>query len=525
MAAATSKTAIFKVSKWLHKYIGLGLILFMVWTSISGILMNHPGLVSGVSVPGWLVPPQYHVRNWNRSSLVTLEFSKRNPDVAYLAGKQGIWKTGDGYRNFTPMMDGLPRSQYYRKAKDLLLLEEESLLLAATEGGLYRCDLVSEKWYKIPLANKGEPVLRILHAGEKLIAVTPFHVYASPNPPATIAFRPLAIGRDEPQARVSLVKLFFDLHNGEAWGIGGKLLFDATGLILVFLSISAFYTWYFPWQKRRRKASRLLTNPRSRTVFKYMFKYHLKLGIWICAILLLIGGTGLFMRPPLLVALVGKDMPAGLYPGLHEDSPWNDKIQNALFDETTGELLLQCTDGFWQGNPQAGTVFRKADSTVPVFVMGSTVLEARTDGALVGSFNGIYNWNRNTNAATDVLNERAANGVSPVRPAEIMVTGYFRTPVGEEFITAHEQGLLPLRGAALNGRFQMPSELLDDFRLPLWNYLFEIHNGRFFQDLVGTWYLLIVPLGSLLFVVITLSGLYDWLYLNVLHRLKAGNGL
>lgn len=54
--------------------------------------------------------------------------------------------------------------------------------------------------------------------------------------------------------------------------------------------------------------------------------------------------------------------------------------------------------------------------------------------------------------------------------------------------------------------------------MPLWNYLFEIHNGRFFKDLVGDWYLLIIPLGSLLFILITLSGVYDWLYLRVLRK-------
>jgi len=51
--------------------------------------------------------------------------------------------------------------------------------------------------------------------------------------------------------------------------------------------------------------------------------------------------------------------------------------------------------------------------------------------------------------------------------------------------------------------------------MPLWNWLFEIHNGRFFKDLIGEWYILIVPLGSLLFVLITLSGVYDWIHIRI----------
>jgi len=32
----------FHISRWLHKYVGLLLILFLMWMSISGVLMNHP---------------------------------------------------------------------------------------------------------------------------------------------------------------------------------------------------------------------------------------------------------------------------------------------------------------------------------------------------------------------------------------------------------------------------------------------------------------------------------------------------
>lgn len=65
---------VFKISKWLHKYIGLALILFLMWMSISGVLMNHPDLISGIAVPRWLVPSQYHPYNWNRGGIITAVF-------------------------------------------------------------------------------------------------------------------------------------------------------------------------------------------------------------------------------------------------------------------------------------------------------------------------------------------------------------------------------------------------------------------------------------------------------------------
>jgi len=151
--------------------------------------------------------------------------------------------------------------------------------------------------------------------------------------------------------------------------------------------------------------------------------------------------------------------------------------------------------------------------------MGATVLEPYgSNGFLVGSFNGIFHWERITGDCKNLLTNEIASDVSAVRPAKEMVTGYFKTPDGEEFITAHKQGLLPVGAAKLNGRFEMPQEMTADFQMPLWNYLFEIHNGRFFGNWIGNWYLLVVPLGSLLFLLITLSGIYDWLHLNLFRK-------
>ncbi len=54
--------------------------------------------------------------------------------------------------------------------------------------------------------------------------------------------------------------------------------------------------------------------------------------------------------------------------------------------------------------------------------------------------------------------------------------------------------------------------------MPLWNYLFEVHNGRFFREWLGGGYILIVPLGALLLVLITLTGVYDWLRNQLARR-------
>jgi len=131
--------------------------------------------------------------------------------------------------------------------------------------------------------------------------------------------------------------------------------------------------------------------------------------------------------------------------------------------------------------------------------MGATVFEPYGDGGyLVGSFNGIYHLERGSGRAFDLLTGLPAGQVSSVRPGDTMVTGYFRTPEGEEFITAqfitaHEQGLLPVGDVKPRGRFAMPSEMAGGYRMPLWNFLFELHNGRMFKDLIGDWYIAFHP--------------------------------
>ena len=130
---------LFKLSKWIHKYIGLLLVLFLMWESASGILMNHPELISNISVPGWLIPSHYHIENWNRSSLTRIVYSNTNKERLFGSGKLGVWESNDGGKTFYPFMKGYTESYYYLKTNDLFLHENDSLqiLFAAADDGLY----------------------------------------------------------------------------------------------------------------------------------------------------------------------------------------------------------------------------------------------------------------------------------------------------------------------------------------------------------------------------------------------------
>ncbi|KAA3609315.1 MAG: PepSY domain-containing protein [Calditrichaeota bacterium] len=512
---------LFRKSKWIHKYIGLILVLFLIWMSVSGILMNHPNLISGLSVPKWLVPSPYHIENWSRSALIKLVYSSQNPQTAYGCGKQGIWKSEDGGRSFAPMMAGLPESRFYRKTYDLLLLESShNQLIAATHNGLFSCDLATEQWRPLIIAD--EKFVKLQQVKNSVLAFSQSNIYQASLENSSLDFKRIEARRDEPESRVSLVKLFFDVHYGKAWGLPGLLFFDFLGLVIFFLSISAFYAWFFPWKRKREtRKIKKASSRKTRLLFKYMLKYHLKIGIWVAVFMLIIGGTGLFMRPPLLAVLAGSSIPKSYYPGFLPDNPWDHKIHNAVYDEKSGSIIIDAEDGLWQAPDDFSQPFQKLELEVPIFVMGSTVLAPyKKEDLLIGSFSGLFHWQRQSEKAFSLRNGKAVNDVSRVRPSKFMVTGYIRTPDGREFMNTHEQGIIPINGADRGELFQQPAEITSGFRMPLWNYLFEIHNARFFKSWIGALNILVVPLGSVLFILIIFSGIYDWFYLKIVRRKK-----
>lgn len=504
----------FHISRWLHKYVGLLLILFLMWMSVSGVLMNHPHLIAGASVPGWLVPGHYLPDNWNRSAITSVVFERSDSSIAYLGGKIGVYRSVAGRVDPEPLSRGFPDEAFYAKTNHLFMHGQgaNSSLFAATDGGLYRTDTSTETWERIPLGTERARVVKLLETKDALHIFTDSDLFTMDLSDADSKPTPVHLEREGPQDRVSKVKLFFDLHGGEVWGLPGRLLFDLAGVVLFYLSFSAFYAWYYP---RKLKQRRTRGKPRPAAwqggLFRFIHKYHLKLGIWVAAILLLIGGTGLFMRPPLLAVLMG-DVPRGWYPGPLPENAWESKIQNALHDSVNDKFIIQASDGLWQAPADLSVAFREIELPTPIFVMGATVFDADDAGRYsVGSFGGLYDYDPATGDVTDRLNGEQAPPVSVMRPAELMITASFRTPDGTELINTHEGGLMRLDGGPTTS-FGMPEQIRSRYRMPLWNYLFEIHNGRFFKGWIGEWYILIVPLGALLFLLVTISGVYDWLY-------------
>ncbi len=506
---------IYKKSRGLHKYLGLISLIYLMWMSLSGILLNHPDLIQHFSVPQSLLPPSYQMSNWNRGALNQLIFSRINPEIAFASGKTGVWKSEDGGRHFRDFNQGLPESPFYRKTNSLVLIENpDPLLFAGTDDGLFVCNPTENNWQQLPLGQDRERIMKIVRVKQSLLVFTPSHLYVSEISTDHLRFQPTNLIRDaELLKRVSLMKLFFDFHDGNIWDLPGRLLFDMAGLLVFFLCLSGVITWVFP-KRPRQKFKRIVSLNLSMPVFKFMFKYHLLLGIWVAALIGIIAGTGLFMRPPLISVIANASLPEAAYPGSLSQNPWDEKIQNAMVDERNDRIIIQASDGFWIGPSDLNSPFKQYDLDLPVFVMGATIFKPDDSGGIIaGSFGGLFRWDSNLKMTVDVLTGEEYSGESRFRPAEFMITGYFTTPKGDTFITAHKQGLKSLGSSGLT--IKMPDEIGQEYRMPLWNFLFELHNGRIFRDILGSAYILIAPIGALILLFLMFTGIFDWVYLKI----------
>lgn len=501
------------LSKWIHKYVGLLLLVFIVWMSVSGILLNHPALLRELSVPRWMTPPQYRIQDWNRGALRTAVFSQADPNLGFLAGSQGVWRTSNGGHTFTPMDKGFPKSFIDRQTSSLIYDEHRGRLFAGTRGGLFACHIDDAEWTRIALPVHEKRIYKLLRIDDVLLILTSSHLLRWTLVESQGAIEVLDLDAAiNPHDRIPLVHAWFELHTGAIWGLGGRLLFDVVGLVMVFLCLSAAYLWYWPWKVQRAIRRRQRVKGRN-PIYHWLLKYHLKLGIWLAAIMLVIGGTGFFMRPPLIALLVFGHLPTWMYPAPLPQNPWHDRLRNAAYDPANDRLVIEATDGFWETSEDVSEPLRPIAPPGPVFVMGTSVFEFDRNGdLLLGSFSGLLEVERHRGQITDAITGADASQVSRIRPADIMTAGYFQLPSGEAFVVDHYQGIIPLGAAELAGRFAMPVAMKQGFRLPLWNFLFELHNGRIFRDVLGPWYALIVPLGSLLFVLVCLSGVYDWFF-------------
>jgi hypothetical protein len=518
---------LFVATKWLHKYVGLFLIVFLLWESVTGVLVNHVDLLGSLSTPTWLVPRGYWPVNWNRATLRTMVFSERNPEVAYAAGRSGVWKTTDGGKSFHGMTQGFPRSGYYRRTNSVLLLEkeQEDVLLAATNKGLYACNPEDGAWQPVPLGEPLDAAQAIVRIDERVLVFTSSRAYEATLSPLPLRFGEVpieALPSDEIRAgeRTPLRSFLFYVHSGQILGLPGILMSDAVGIALFFLTFSSAFIWYYHWRRRRGEEQHRHLAGFGHRLFCFLDKYHWEVGIWTSALLLLVGLTSVFLVPP-LQRPIEKILLPSRWAEPHHESPFTRAIAAAAYDAREKRVLLVAGEKLFAAPADLSEPLARLDLHVPLAGMEPAVRTDENGDLILRSFRGLYRVQHSSGVAINMVTGEPASQQSRLELGEVVAGGYFRTPEGEEFVTDFFRGLRPLNGAELKGRFEMPQALRDNHRLPLFTFVFLLHNGRIFIDYLGRDNYHYVPfIGGLLFVIITMTGAYDWTYVKLLQHRK-----
>jgi len=491
---------IWKIHKKLHRWLGLILILFILNFAISGIILNHRNVFGQASLPQSILPANYHYHNWNRSALSGI---KELSDSTILYGEMGIYQFDKKSGQIEPLL--IPGEMNSEKCKiyDLEILESGEWL-AATGDGLI--SYYNGKWRSqlIPF-NKGDrhKVVSIEMVDNHPLAMTRSGIYTGEGVGDERIWRSSGLLPPEGEASGrSFFHLFSAVHSGKIFGLPGRLFVDLLAVIFALLAVSGLVHFFFPRLIKRSKSNK---RHFLRRTFKFASKQHIYGGIVVIVFLLILTVSGMFLRPPFLIAIIDKEMSSQKTSVQSNGHFWKDKLRKmTVMGE--GWLLISTSRGFYMVDQDFQYPPFKMKDEPPFSIMGVSFLnQLDSRRVLVGSFSGIYFWDLISGEIRDHVTGRFSREKKGRPVGQWMITGYHETLDGLEYMIDYRKGLIPLGHD--RKWFTMPEEVHKNSRISLWNLALEMHTGRILSFILGDFYILIVPITGLMIIIMMLNGL------------------
>ena len=439
-----------------HKWFGLIACFLFLLLAVSGIVLNHRSIYGKINISRSVLPESYKFNRWNNG---LLRGSLDVGDSAILVfGAGGIFRTTDSGKTFHDYNKGLPTEAESRAVRNIVKLDD-STLVAVTRHSAYI--LADDEWK--PLNIGEETILSDITAkGDTLIAIGRDKIYLAVKPYDKFCKIELA----EPEqydTRVSLFRTIWAMHNGEIAGLLGKVIVDLIAALTIFFCITGIAVLLAPKIIRRIAGTMRIKCARC---MAWNIRWHERLGRYTIIILLFITVTGFALRPPLLVGLV--KINTCPIPGstLSSENPWKDKLRALRWDDVANDWILSTSDGFYRlANLHSQPV--KEKSAPPVSVMGINVFQKKGDEWLIGSFSGIYLWNRAQQTTTDYITGKPAPTVSGSPFGKVAVAGY-SNDFNKKVICTYYEGTEAI---------EQP-KWMQTLPMSVWQLALEIHTGR-----------------------------------------------
>ncbi len=490
-----------------HKWLGIIISLFLLFFAISGIILNHRQVFSGCDVSRKLLPNNYELKNWNLGSIKNIE--NIAPDSNLVYGDIGIWLTDNNFSDFSDFSNGMPNGIDNKKVSKIFK-SADGKLYAATLFGLYRFDDLERKWKFINLPLHNPRIVDITQKNDTLLVLSRSFLFSSTDGKNFVKHQ---LKSKDPMNKVSLFKTLWIIHSGEILGTFGKILVDILAIIFIILTISGIVLFANPYLiKRKRKKNRDFEKIKKSSRFN--LKWHNKLGWNTVVFLLVLTITGMFLRPPLLIAIATTKVGKIPHTILDTDNPWFDKLRAVSYNDSTQTYIVGTSAGMFYTKDIFNSPLQKFEHHVPISVMGITVLQQKsTYEYLVGSFEGLFLWNTQTGKITDYITKKPYKRPKRKGPpiGRFLVSGYVKINQQECFFD-YNKGLCTFDGE-LSG-LAMP-RILQQQPISLWNLMLEVHTARFYRAIIGSFYILIIPLVGLMTVFVLISGFFVW---NKRHR-------
>jgi Uncharacterized iron-regulated membrane protein len=482
---------IFAGMRRIHKIPGLLLLFFIGWMSFSGIILNHRYFFSEYEINRKYLPEDFRYRNWNYGFFKgTVSFS---PDSVFLYGNEGIWLSDSINSYIKEHNEGIRNGADRRKIVRAVMTASGTCYCAGLFD-LYRYEKKEDRWKPLFLPSVADRISDLEVRGDTLVVLTRSELLVKCGEESFRRIQ-LAESPDLGEGR-SLFRLIWKLHGGELFGLPGKLVVDGLAFVLVFLGITGLLIWLFPklLRRKRRKSFNMVRTLRSSR------KWHNRLGYWLLIPLLLLTVTGMFLRPPLLIAISKFKI---TLPGSPSENRWNDLLRAIRYDSEHAIWLLYTSEGFF-----SLTTLESVPSLLPhqppVSVMGINVWHPLDKELwLVGSFNGLFVWNRFTGETEDAFTGRPYIPTQRGMPfGQHKVSGFSSSFNDKIILFLYDSGSFVFDSA---DRFiDMPIRY-QNRSMSLWNLALEMHTGRLFTAL-GIFSLFYPFVIGLLFITVLISG-------------------
>ncbi|RLD66494.1 MAG: hypothetical protein DRI84_04700 [Bacteroidetes bacterium] len=487
-----------------HKYPALIFSLFIVFFALSGIVMNHRILFSKFSVDRDWLGQNYQYRNWNMSSLKSVLVIDSNTNILY--GNVGMWRADSNFENLSRFDQGIPETVDQRKI-GVMFEGQRGDLFAGGLFGLYHLNTEKQAWEEINLPTGPERIYSILENRMGFFVMGRNHIFHTENSIAPYRFEVVELKEPENyDNKVGLFQTFWQIHNGDIIGMTGRIIMDIVALLFIFLTLTGIYHWVAP----RRMKSRRLANKDYERIKRWKRgtkAWHNKLGNWFLILLIISTLTGMFLRPPLLIAIASSKV--AKIPFTHLDNPnaWHDRLRALFYDEAKSIFLIGTPDGIYSVDENFEKQAHYFKHQAPISVMGINQLSKLNEKEyLVGGFLGLFRWNPFDGETIDYITGETGVVWDPnAKPlSDKMVGGYFKKANGNEYYFDFNNGATNIKHREYFS--EMTEQVLEESPMSLWNFAQETHTGRIYRFMFGSLYILFIPLSGMAILMLLIVG-------------------